>query len=837
MSSPPQNHSWYDQLNCPQFFDFSSVLTAPCSRRLDYNPPLHESVYKSDPESEAFFRNAAASLASPLPRRTMKPISLLEPGQIGRPTYRHRPSTTFEEFLRTHESQTQDAATAQLNPSSSKPSPSSADLPVRTKRDTSLHPALKQLDINGPSYANNDSQIPRTPALVTSRVLDPEQRSIRRTAFHYSPRNKHDSIVKSLFSHPQSPEVSPSRKARRNPRSLRDFPNRVSIRNTNKTPSPANASLASRAKSSSGGKQIRPPSRITTPEGGDNGSGNRTRAGLGTSKTTTPEENCKANAHRANTSGSGRKNALITGGRQLDNLRKPLRIARPSGSSVSTSSLHCSPASQDPFGKTTSSGEVGETTNLHKKPQNSPPIVPSIPMEASDDPQLGMPASKQDENENDVDSEEDFGEMDPDLLKRLREHNRRLQTLDRLTPHSRMNPAVDVLHESSTEKCGGQDNNENEFTPSKPKQCSKSVENRFNVEGKPQATGEPGTHTTLQALLNFGNNRVLQDRKHRQPALRKAQRLRRENALNGLRGPGKGEVKRIPTKTEVTASQSTTTNTALQTTMPEYHNKGVSNGISGPPKFKATSRATGRTRFGTQKSNSNLSAKQTLNNYATRNATQSVPDKRRRRPIPSDNFTGKPVRKDNDSRFRTQSNTATGNGTKEPSAAPAKALGASRNESWIGKREVKSREGRFRAASNLNQNEKPRAPENRVHKADGNSRVASMKKRSTSNAADKGDGDLKAIGRRAVLGSLQTDESELTNRTQVRKPNTLTSPEICTNDAPSAKDQQPSKSFTIQKGQRSRIGGADLKSILSQHNNKVQTERQKERRAVRLEKS
>lgn len=81
------------------YYDFEAAVAYPCTAG-QHNPPLRESVYDSDDETRDFFLSLEEnpSLHPTLHRRSLSPErNTLR--SIGRPVYRHRPNTTFEEYL------------------------------------------------------------------------------------------------------------------------------------------------------------------------------------------------------------------------------------------------------------------------------------------------------------------------------------------------------------------------------------------------------------------------------------------------------------------------------------------------------------------------------------------------------------------------------------------------------------------------------------------------------------------------------------------------------------------------------------------------------------------
>ncbi|CAN8065385.1 unnamed protein product [Agarophyton chilense] len=90
---------WLENIRCPTFFDFEAAVSYPCTLG-DDNPPLRESVYDSDDETRAFFcsLNKNPSLHPTLHRRSLSPHrNRLQ--NAGKPLYRHRPKTSFADYL------------------------------------------------------------------------------------------------------------------------------------------------------------------------------------------------------------------------------------------------------------------------------------------------------------------------------------------------------------------------------------------------------------------------------------------------------------------------------------------------------------------------------------------------------------------------------------------------------------------------------------------------------------------------------------------------------------------------------------------------------------------
>lgn len=81
------------------YYDFEAAVAYPCTAGQN-NPPLRESVYDSDDETKGFFLSLEEnpSLHPTLHRRSISPErDALR--SLGRPVYRHRPKTTFAEYL------------------------------------------------------------------------------------------------------------------------------------------------------------------------------------------------------------------------------------------------------------------------------------------------------------------------------------------------------------------------------------------------------------------------------------------------------------------------------------------------------------------------------------------------------------------------------------------------------------------------------------------------------------------------------------------------------------------------------------------------------------------
>lgn len=101
MAKAPDDDSWLERIRCPRYFDFEEALTVPCPSGGETNPPLRDSVYESDDETRTFFHTLETDSSlhrTPHPQENSPPRQEL---RNVRPIYRHRPSTSFQEYLQT----------------------------------------------------------------------------------------------------------------------------------------------------------------------------------------------------------------------------------------------------------------------------------------------------------------------------------------------------------------------------------------------------------------------------------------------------------------------------------------------------------------------------------------------------------------------------------------------------------------------------------------------------------------------------------------------------------------------------------------------------------------
>lgn len=578
MSDPPRkkDDSWLAHLNCPQYFDFTAALQAPCSVDLQHNPPLHDFVYQSDEESNDFFRNAAPSTPSPIPLHEQP--RMLDPRHFGKPVYRHRPKTTFEEFLRQyHVRRRKQRRSAYAVGSGHAAHPQSPDPPTPPSSSTTssrsrykslpsertnyqphlplkLPEAQVEEDIN---FANDTN----TPVKVSSGTPV----SSRRTPHRYTPSHiRHPvSIARSLFLTPSSPSSSPLRKARRNPQSLRSNP----TISTEQLPSPLtqvssddsqkpHREETSKSSGLSATTSLRPPAR-TTPSAPNGSLGSSSNLAL--LQRTTSESKPQSN---------------LVEKKSPDFFGLPRRNIRPFGSTTSSSSE--SPSI--PFVTQTSSNSIlkshGNDSESQDRNQNKTPPVPNVSPSLIELGSLRNQSSKSicdhsDDTEGDQLSDNPSTEIDdPDLLRKVKEHNQRLRKSGRHVPNDLFDrieetsncPAkqLDGLSEPQTNAC-----TESAMIISmKPAQGKHADISRgttlqlrsvfpkpieSTVSSKSQRGIERQNEQSLQDLLSSENNRVLQERKQRLPEQRRARKLNKESFLRGMEG------RDVATRTRVSA--------------------------------------------------------------------------------------------------------------------------------------------------------------------------------------------------------------------------------------------------------------------------------------------
>lgn len=98
---------WLSKINCSKYFDFSSVLTVPVIAGDDTNPPLHDSVWDSDEETKTFFSSLSSHQNHVhLPRVKNPPPLPRDLRNLGPPSYRNRPTISFDELIRQHSGET-----------------------------------------------------------------------------------------------------------------------------------------------------------------------------------------------------------------------------------------------------------------------------------------------------------------------------------------------------------------------------------------------------------------------------------------------------------------------------------------------------------------------------------------------------------------------------------------------------------------------------------------------------------------------------------------------------------------------------------------------------------
>lgn len=588
-SPNPEDDAWYARIDCPRYFDFSAALQAPCSVDLEYNPPLHDFVYQSDEESNDFFRRARASPPSPHPKRTQQ--RMLDPRHFGNPIYRHRPQTTFEEFLRQYQQRRgkQTKSSQAVLAASEKPSHhslgsphspplSSPHLGSRTDRDgTDVSNDLR-------SFNKADTVIPmvldrpvtlKTPS-VASDITTPV--SNRRRAQQYTPsRLRNPShVVKSLFFTPSSPSPSPLRKARRNlqgpPLKSSDTPQQPLPSPLRLTPKYPNGSAEAPAKVSSSSAvnvTVRPPARTTPP----------TNPG---SSISSVDSNPRSTAVL--------KSAAIVNRRDKstpDAPGLPRRAIRPFGSN--DSSLTVTPPTQsthqdgtDSASKSSASGPQPAASSANEK--RSDIAVPDTGRSPGPQSQrqnvntsFQVPGEPREERKEAADDETEID--DPDLLRILKEHNRRLRKSGRHVPKDILDEFGET--ESQTEippravKEGndaetGTESNDNAAPP-----VTQVISQAASKGKEGQGDFERRSGRSLQALLSSRNDRVLQDRKQRLPERAKLIKLNKEIVLQRMDRPKAAPQERASAKVDFTPSQP-----GLMQNAKSHHSKAGSSGSS-----------------------------------------------------------------------------------------------------------------------------------------------------------------------------------------------------------------------------------------------------------------
>eukprot|EP00178_Gracilaria_changii_P021141 TRINITY_DN62988_c0_g1_i1.p1 TRINITY_DN62988_c0_g1~~TRINITY_DN62988_c0_g1_i1.p1 ORF type:complete len:615 (-),score=79.96 TRINITY_DN62988_c0_g1_i1:1104-2948(-) len=189
---PPTNNSqprsasgsgeeWLENIRCPTYFDFEAAVAYPCTLG-DVNPPLLETVYDSDDETRSFFRSLYEdpSQHPTLHRRSLSPQrNRLQ--TMGKPLYRHRPKTSFAEYLaefkqkHTHDT---DGAMGESIAMSSKPDASPArGLSLQTNTSTSDDTPSPPQNV----FRGTRSDV-CTPQVFKDRQSAPQRRSRRSPA-------------------------------------------------------------------------------------------------------------------------------------------------------------------------------------------------------------------------------------------------------------------------------------------------------------------------------------------------------------------------------------------------------------------------------------------------------------------------------------------------------------------------------------------------------------------------------------------------------------------------------------------------------------------------------
>lgn len=156
--------SWLSDIRCPQYFDFTTATTFPCTQSSSYNPPLRDELYASDEETREFFETLETdpqhhAFCNESNKESVQiDVELVK--KAGPPRYHNLPSSTFEEYLAQCNTQQEPANTSTPPPSQTSRPPSvrtpagtpTARRPRRqltfNDKDESIEQAMSQLSLN-----------------------------------------------------------------------------------------------------------------------------------------------------------------------------------------------------------------------------------------------------------------------------------------------------------------------------------------------------------------------------------------------------------------------------------------------------------------------------------------------------------------------------------------------------------------------------------------------------------------------------------------------------------------------------------------------------------------
>lgn len=550
-----KDDSWFGAIDCPSFFDFSAALQFPCHTESLKNPPLHDYIYESDEESRRFFRLAAESSASPRPKPAQQRV--LDPSHYGEPIYRHRPDTSFDEYVREYEAHQERGARKTVRIASPAAEVSTASqlrqlgsltddepaTPRLSPKHSFLGDAGRQLGPDCSDGENEDiAEDLKTPTLDS--IITPV--TVRRTRQQITPSRllKPTNLSKSLFySSPSS--ASPHRKQRLSSGRSGPFPTDSLHCLRSSTIDSATIEQDMNASRLRQGENRSTPARISKPC--------ERKPGKPTDETSSSDGH-SAGARSAPKCSSTKARPHIA--RSVEpspdtRIRPPQRATRHSPSTASPEDAfshaqngrsHHEKEESSPVNNMLASETVASGTKVEmrllKPTKQSRRLGPAFAAEVRPVPTRCNSALAGD------------GE-DSDIVRKLHEHNRRLRGSARL-----MSPPA--CEEERSHKYFWR--NQQEDQPEKNKEATQPDDCKrdgmhFNAES--QAGRQKGESPSLSDILQSQNNVILQRRRDRLPERSKALLANRESALrrhDQKGGASSSDQKRVLTNVEFTSS-------------------------------------------------------------------------------------------------------------------------------------------------------------------------------------------------------------------------------------------------------------------------------------------
>ncbi|CDF34747.1 unnamed protein product [Chondrus crispus] len=461
---------------------------------------------------------------------------MLSPRHFGKPTDRHRPKISFEEFLRQHEmrqriknrrsvhilapvSSTDNVLAEEQHSRSSASLEHYLDkrnryksLPTRNNGNSAQQQAMQtHLDSD---KENMELQTPTLDSIVTPVTM-------RRTARQYTPSRvrDHSNVARSLFASPRTPLASPVRRMFRKDLAPRFAePRRLSPEEQAKISSGssrnAGSGLNRRAFS------MRLPARTTPPTSGETlpSAGNPASRGNGKSRAFIDRP--------ADGSGGGR-------------IALPLRRVRPTTSASSTSTITPPLAQQYSTIASDAKPNSDSPESQHPEGRQEEPIerresLVAKARQLKKSAYFTRPSASSSSTQGDAKADHI---QYPDLLHKLEEHNRRMRMSGK---HNKAkleelpNPQRDITPPLHNPERRGQ---------GKPADEVESSQDSVEGEAKdmppdtvPKNEARNSGPLSLSDLLQSENHRILNERKQRLPERKKAIKANKMTVLQRIEG-------------------------------------------------------------------------------------------------------------------------------------------------------------------------------------------------------------------------------------------------------------------------------------------------------------